>query len=303
MDKTKKPAVFSLLLSLALIVGSMACMDGIWRIRERRLLTESGSAEADSPVRAWRKEKSGKTDTEGNASLSREQIAEAIRHFDRRKEEFLHNPVEGQISMEEAIGIGERWIAEMGLKGGDGDREEAALYRAEATLSAGITEEDSGELEPYHSFWRVCFLNQRGNGVLYLNAVTGGVWSAEITVYEELPEGISAEKLRGFARLAGIEMENADFSQKVGERETLAVLRPKDGILYAKGEYYRLGAGRERSDEAEAVSEYVLTDGDKIRVTSAHGMGRIRYRIAPTEERIYNYDTDLTKVVQDVRVG
>ena len=90
----------------------------------------------------------------------------------------------GQISMKEAIQNGEKWLAEMKIS----DGKEKLSFSVNAELGVGRQKEDTGEREAYFSFWTVTYVNQSMNAVLYLNAVTGNVWGAEIKRYGEQPE-------------------------------------------------------------------------------------------------------------------
>ena len=53
MNKSYQYTLITLLLAAAFIIGSMAGMDFILRVREKKILSSSGTAAMASPVRAW----------------------------------------------------------------------------------------------------------------------------------------------------------------------------------------------------------------------------------------------------------
>ena len=119
--------------------------------------------------------------------LSNIQIENAIKSWNERIGETMHNPVEGQISMEDAIKMGEEWLIKMNMGEKESGNSDANFTKA--TLSVGIqSQSDEKLLEPYYSFWTVNFSSQTMNAVLYLNAVTGKVWGAEISLYGSMHE-------------------------------------------------------------------------------------------------------------------
>ena len=137
MNKAVKYTFLMLFLAFCFIFGSMAGMNGILQLRETQLLTESGRAVVESPVRAW----SGWKENEESVNtyhdkfmLTEEQIADVIECWNSRETELIHNPVQGQISMEEAIQVGENWIAEMGVSKGNEQGTDMLPYSAKQRL-------------------------------------------------------------------------------------------------------------------------------------------------------------------------
>ncbi len=58
-------------------------------------------------------------------------------------------------------------------------------------------------MEPYYSFWTIQFTSQGMDATVYLNAVTGKVWGAEIILYEDIPDEMPVESMYLFAELTG----------------------------------------------------------------------------------------------------
>lgn len=240
---------FSLLLSVAFIFGSMAGMNVILRIEESQLLSESGKAIVESPVRAWEEAESNSEDIAGENNdrltymLTNRQMEEAIDSWNSRTGEIVHNPVAGQISMEEAIKAGEMWLVDMEIEG----EQETDVHSVNVTL--GIPKQKKlpqqnelfQPLEPYYSFWTVHFSSMSMNAILYVNAVTGKVLGAEVYLYRNLPDKFSIEKLRLFVELAGLQ-EN-DTETVFDPDGTLAFLEIADSRLNAEMEFQRRQKG------------------------------------------------------------
>lgn len=249
MIRKYKYTIVFLIFAGFFIFGSMEVMNHILRIRETQLLTESGRVEMESPVRTW---ESRENDKEGVVSedtasernvLKTEQIEDAIKCWNNRSGSILHEPVAGQISIEEAIKAGEEWLIEMGI----GEEKDAAAYTVNAELGIGAQTDEPGEqLEAYYSFWTVRYSSQSVSAVLYLNAVTGKVWGAEITLYEEPPEKTPDDRLRLFVELAGLQVSDDD-SVIIDSGETRIEIAIKESQLYAQERSYSMSIGLENS--------------------------------------------------------
>ncbi len=248
IGKYKYTIVF-LIFAAFFIFGSMKVMNFILRLRETQLLTESGRVKMELPVRTW---ESWENDKEGVVSedtssernvLKTEQIEDAIKCWNERNSSILHEPVAGQISMEEAIKAGEKWLVEMGI----GEEKDAAAYTINTELGIGVQTEEAGEqLEAYYSFWTVKYSSRSISAVLYLNAVTGKVWGAEITLYEEQPEKTPDDRLRLFVELAGLQVSDDD-SAVIHSGETRIEIAIKESQLYAQERSYSMSIGLENS--------------------------------------------------------
>lgn len=249
--KKYKYTFISLMFAVLFIIGSMVATNYILRLRETRLLTERGGIKVESPVREWEggensDESVGGIDTKDKKnSLSMKQVEEAVKSWNNRTGVTLHEQVAGQISMEEAIENGKKWLAEMEI----GDVKEAVPFSISAELGVGRQKEDTGEREAYFSFWTVTYFNQSMDAVLYLNAVTGNVWGAEIKLYEEQSEKSSDDRLQLFVKLAGLQA--ADDASSIGSGETKSVIEIRGSQLYAQERSYVMAA------QFENVYEYI----------------------------------------------
>lgn len=246
MIRKYKYTFISLIFAVLFIFGSMAAMNYILRIRETQLLTERGRIEVESPVREWEGWEHGdESVVSGDIEdklyfLTTKQVEEAIQSWNNRTGVILHDRVTGQISMEEAIKNGEKWLVEMEI----GEEKDAASYSVSAELGVGEQKKDTGErLDAYFSFWTVTYSNQSMSSILYLNAVTGKVWGAEITLNEELPKKWPDNRLRLFVELAGLQVSDDEIDS--GEIRTQIAI--KESQLYAQENSYSMSIGFENS--------------------------------------------------------
>ena len=231
----------SLVFALFFVFGSMAAMNFILRIRETSLLTESGKVEVESPVHAWENwqndEESPANEDTGSEGyiLNMQQIEDAIESWNNRTNTILHDPVAGQIPMEEAIKAGENWLIEMKIE----EDMDVMSYSVNAELGVSGRMEDAGEkLDAYYSFWTVRYSSQSMRAILCVNAVTGKVWGAEITSYGGIAKELPYARLRLFVELAGLQTSDDDFAivEYGGAKSEIAI---KNSPLYAQeGIYY-----------------------------------------------------------------
>lgn len=234
--KSYKYTVLAVFMAFVFAFGSMTGMNLILHAREKQLLTEKGKAVAEVPVRSWQASKNSMEGVSSEGSmLTAKQMEEVISQWDENTT-ISHSPVDGQISMEEAISAGKDWLIQMGMTG-SGQKTDLETYSASARLVTSIQKESmEKQLEPYYSSWYVRFSGSSVTAFLYINAVTGKVWSADVTIYDDLMEKISYEKLSGFVESAGLAASGDIICDRDG---TKALLKIDDSRLWARMEIYR----------------------------------------------------------------
>ncbi len=270
MNKSYKYTILTLFLALVFAFGSMAGMNLILRAKERQLLTERGRAIVEAPVRSWQGQESGEdgeTDEESGSigyALTTGQVEEILSCWNNRTGVTVHNPVSGQISMEEAIKEGKKWLVEMEI--GENGLEDTETYSVSATLGIATQKVSVGvQSEPYHSFWTVQFSDSSMYVVLHLNAVTGKVWNADITLYEDMPEGIPYEKLEHFVELSGLQIINTDIIKN--QEGTQAMLRIDDSHIFAEVKF-------QTYDGKEVIDDNEVLHYEKVRIIYALTIGK-----------------------------
>lgn len=239
MSKMYKYTVITVILAVAFSLGSMAAVNLMLQAKEGQLLSEKGEIVTGKAVWEWQKQK----------TLTIEQIEAVVSRWKRSMTMTVQDPVSGQISMEEAVKAGKEWLAQMELEEYEWEYEDDSwtgrgygfkkkqaenMYSVYATLGAMTQEQFSKVQQPYDSFWKVQFSNRSLQAFLYVNAVTGRVWKAEVTLYEGLPEMMPYWKLKDFIELSGLQPHHRGAIRN--EDETEAVWNIADSRLCAKME-------------------------------------------------------------------
>lgn len=256
MYKKYRYSFFSILLAIMIVLFSLFCVDHVLRTREDKLLAETGEIEVEVPVQAWQEpldhniDKSELISIETGHVLTMEQIENVVRLWKNDNGEIIHAPVKGQLSMEDAITIGETWLTKIGEA--NHLFQDAEMDSVIATLSvAKQKKSENTKLDSYYSYWTLQFSDTTLEATLYLNAVTGNIWGAEITIYNELSEKIPVESLFDFVNMAGLQTSG---KEKISNDGGEAVVALKDSTLYAQLEYNKIHV------DEKTIVDYSSTD-------------------------------------------
>ena len=289
MNRASKYTLLSLLFAAVFVFGSMAGTDLILQMWEKRRLEESGTVTMESPVLAWQSAETGEEydgqdggplvrDKEEDLTLTEKEIEQVIRYRKNCEGELLHDPVKGQITMEQAFAAGENWLVEMGFWDHSRTHAEPLLHRA----SLGTKTAKEGlhmPIEPYYSFWTVRFSSTDMYVSLSVNAMTGRVWDAKITLYdiENVNNDKSLDKLERFIRLAGIEAPVEQYVE-ISDSGSWISMAVKESPLYAQMRGY---------DVVVSVMDEI-TESDGSRDVSSQTV--IEYRLMVYEDSSMNVD-------------
>ncbi len=289
MNRTSKYTLLSLLFAAVFVFGSMAGTDFILQMWEKRRLQESGTVTMESPVLAWQSAETEEEyvkqdgeplvrDKEEDLTLTEKEIEQVIRYRKNCEGELLHDPVKGQITMEQAFAAGENWLVEMGFWDHSRTHAEPLLHRA----SLGTKTAKEGlhmPIEPYYSFWTVRFSSTDMYVSLSVNAMTGRVWDAKITLYdiENVNNDKSLDKLERFIRLAGIEAPVEQYVE-ISDSGSWISMAVKESPLYAQMRGY---------DVVVSVMDEI-TESDGSRDVSSQTV--IEYRLMVYEDSSMNAD-------------
>lgn len=289
MNRTSKYTLLSLLFAAVFVFGSMAGTDFILQMWEKRRLQESGTVTMESPVLAWQSAETEEEyvkqdggpfdrDKEEDLTLTEKEIEQVIRYRKNCEGELLHDPVKGQITMEQAFASGENWLVEMGVWDHSRTHSEPLLHRA----SLGTKTAKEGlhmPIEPYYSFWTVRFSSTDMYVSLSVNAMTGRVWDAKITLYdiENVNNDKSLDKLERFIRLAGIEAPVEQYVE-ISDSGSWISMAVKESPLYAQMRGY---------DVVVSVMDEIM-ESDGSRDVSSQTV--IEYRLMVYEDSSMNAD-------------
>lgn len=289
MNRASKYTLLSLLFAAVFVFGSMAGTDLILQMWEKRRLEESGTVTMESPVLAWQSAETGEEydgqdgeplvrDKEEDLTLTEKEIEQVIRYRKNCEGELLHDPVKGQITMEQAFAAGENWLVEMGFWDHSRTHSEPLLHRA----SLGTKTAKEGlhmPIEPYYSFWTVRFSSTDMYVSLSVNAMTGRVWDAKITLYdiENVNNDKSLDKLERFIRLAGIEAPVEQYVE-ISDSGSWISMAVKESPLYAQMRGYDV--------VVSVMDEITESDGSK----DVSSQTVIEYRLMIYEDSSMNVD-------------
>ncbi len=287
MNRTSKYTLLSLLFAAVFVFGSMAGTDFILQMWEKRRLQESGTVTMESPVLAWQSAETEEEyvkqdggpfdrDKEEDLTLTEKEIEQVIRYRKNCEGELLHDPVKGQITMEQAFASGENWLVEMGVWDHSRTHSEPLLHRA----SLGTKTAKEGlhmPIEPYYSFWTVRFSSTDMYVSLSVNAMTGRVWDAKITLYdiENVNNDKSLDKLERFIRLAGIEAPVEQYVE-ISDSGSWISMAVKESPLYAQMRGYDV--------VVSVMDEIMESDGSK----DVSSQTVIEYRLMVYEDSSMN---------------
>lgn len=264
----KITTVFFLILTLTLAYLGLYCMNKLLTATQDKALSRSGSipiAGTDtgnaSDILKWSREedkaenktekndtKLYKTTTDSAISvvmvMSDENIKDIVEQMESASNLFLHEPYSSQLSMDEAVIIGNHWLdriynlCELYY----GVFESSKYEMVSANLYGPDTIFDSSELPvEFYSYWDIHYKMKDNNGeelFLHLNAATGKV--LYVSIYSYLMDFTGYNKdalnlyLMAYAECAGLNTEN--FSGKrygvSPDNEPYEVLSLDNGELF-----------------------------------------------------------------------
>lgn len=205
----RKWLFLTLLLVAVFILFSMFLGHKLIKTRENTLLSGRGTIKQDSPVNGGLINKKRE-----KVVLTPEEVQAIMKNWDMRIGVVVHEPVEGQITMSEAVKAVDEWLLKMGISDGilSGN---STVY---SSLSiARIKGEKPELLSPTYSFWEVVVNGDELAGTFYVNAVTGQIFEARIILRSEITGVTKAQLLKSFIRLAGLKPKEQKKSDDLNE--------------------------------------------------------------------------------------
>lgn len=205
----RKWLFFTLLLVAAFILLSMFLGHKLIKTRENALLAGKGTIKQDSPVSGGLMNKKRE-----KVVLTPEEVQAIMKNWDMRIGVVVHEPVEGQIAMSEAVKAVDEWLPKMGIS--DGILSGNSTVYSSLNI-ARIKGEKPELLSPTYSFWEVVVNGDELTGIFYVNAVTGQIFEARITLRSEITGVTKAQLLKSFIRLAGLKPKEQKKSDDLNE--------------------------------------------------------------------------------------
>lgn len=177
--------LLGILAAVAIAFGGLALVRLRLAAEEDRLLKESGEVSIQIQTQKMDSQTLGDVEIR-QAVLTQEELVQATEYLERGGDRYLHEPQAGQLSMAQAVDCGKEWMEDFLLPRvgvepieGGGARE----YKVGCFLWTREENRLEGSVEvPWLSYWSVELDGPDIDGMLILNAATGQVMSAAVTV-------------------------------------------------------------------------------------------------------------------------
>ena len=175
----------AILLSFTIAVGGWELTRLLIDNRSDALMSQSGYQTVNPPAIATPSQTQTDDGEEDGPSQKRPRLTETemariLINWESPDQERPHEPMEGQLSMEEAIDAADAYLAEWG-KAGLFPTAWETYEVARAYLCQNLPEGRGDLLDPALSYWTVSLSDQNLRATLTINAVTGQVWKASFS--------------------------------------------------------------------------------------------------------------------------
>lgn len=195
MRKSRIYTTAMFLLAVCIIFGGWFMTARLLRVREEKFLDSTGRIEVQSAETALFSDSGQNTQTEekeGHEEFCGRTMTEYTRAlvlaiWEYGGNEVPHEPLYGQMDMEQAIDAGKKWIENMAVQGvftdelqeDEYDTVKASLFTLDTPLI--ISDLDRS----MYSYWKVQFIRNDVTVELTIHADSGEIWEAGISVDRE----------------------------------------------------------------------------------------------------------------------
>jgi len=182
MNKNIIYTILIVLLSFIVVSGGWFLMNKMLDRKEEKILGQTGQI----TVRMAEKDNQDTEDTEKSFSgqkLSENERIKVLKIWETGKKLIPHEPLGGQMNMEQAIAKGEEWIG-MVEKSENLISADAVLEFENTSAKLCSFEDKAGVEKEKISFWEIQYENADMQILLKIHALSGEVWNAEITMEE-----------------------------------------------------------------------------------------------------------------------
>lgn len=167
-----------ILSAFAIAFGGLFLVQGRLSLEQKQLLEGGGKVELPQTGTAEAAESVGICLQD---SLAEEDLLQLLHSLEQMDEVRPHEPLEGQLTMIQAINRSEAWLEEFFLSYFTSDDLPAKEYKANCYLWAPETAGASPEASPRLSCWTVSLSNQSIDASLTLSAVSGQILDAAVS--------------------------------------------------------------------------------------------------------------------------
>lgn len=242
MNKDKVYTLLVFCLSFTVVFGGWFLTKELLHSKEEEILSAKGQVVLESTKADGEENNPAVQEEFVPQALSEEQMAEVLTVWEAGGREILHEPMTGQMNMEQAIAAGREWI-DM-LSENRVLPTEVTEYPFRDTSAVLCTLDSSLPLEEsLISYWKVTYAEGDVEIALMIHARSGQVWNANISMNEDkmLYGTCSDEEILAIA-FPFLTSENAvTISEnptlcKVSEEGTVYATLKRDNILVKKEE-------------------------------------------------------------------
>lgn len=182
-----KGKIFSLImpaLSLFVIVGGWFLTDKLVERKENRILGQKGQITVQSAKKQNKDNDLSERAEEINEpftgrKMTENEMVQVLTVWETGGKEIPHEPLKGQMSMEQAVAKGREWMDSMAEK--KVLFSSAAVQAFDKTTAKLCTfDDEAGTPKEIISFWEVIFQKSDVKIVLKIHALSGEVWAADI---------------------------------------------------------------------------------------------------------------------------
>lgn len=189
MSRDRINSLLMLFLSFVVIVGGWFIMNRILAEKEDSMMKQMGqiTIQSDNEDKNKSEDIAGAEKEEGEfegQELSEKEMIQVLKIWEAGGKETPHEPLGSQMNMEQAVAKGKEWIDCMETR--------KMLFSSETTkemdkISAKLCtfSEEAKIGTEMISFWEVSFLKANLQIIFKIHAMSGEIWSAEITMEEK----------------------------------------------------------------------------------------------------------------------
>ena len=179
---------FGICLAVLIAFGGLFFMKYQLNQSEKKLLSASGKV-AISNVSS-----TVKTSASSKERLTEQELIQALQSLNCEGEEYPHEPMEGQLTMKQAIKKGKEWLILLDHYGMDSIGISVLEFDEINAKLCVKKAEGKAVNKILYSYWKIIYKNNAVTSELVLNAVTGQVLHASITPFQYTPALIKLER-------------------------------------------------------------------------------------------------------------